>query len=111
MGAFLLAASGLLDGHRATTHWRFAHRLQMRYPAVRVDGDRIFTGEDGIWTSRRNDRGIDMTLALIGEDIGEEVAARGRAHDGRLLQAARRPNAVFLAARTSIRAPITFAPC
>jgi transcriptional regulator GlxA family with amidase domain len=74
MGAFLLAASGILNGHRATTHWRFAQRLQTLYPEIRVDGDRIFTGEDGIWTSAGMTAGIDMTLALIEDDVGREVA-------------------------------------
>ncbi len=55
MGAFLLAASGLLDGRRATTHWRFAARLQAMYPAVQVEGDRIFLNERGVWTLSRHD--------------------------------------------------------
>ncbi len=74
MGAFLLAASGLLDGRRATTHWRFAARLQARYPAVRVEGDRVFLNERGVWTSAGMTAGIDMTLALIEEDLGREIA-------------------------------------
>jgi transcriptional regulator GlxA family with amidase domain len=74
MGAFLLAASGLLDGRRATTHWRFAARLQAMYPAVQVEGDRIFLNERGIWTSAGMTAGIDMTLALIEEDLGRELS-------------------------------------
>jgi transcriptional regulator GlxA family with amidase domain len=74
MGAFLLAASGLLDGRRATTHWRFAAKLQALYPAVRVEGDRIFLSERGVWTSAGMTAGIDMTLALIEEDLGRDLA-------------------------------------
>jgi transcriptional regulator GlxA family with amidase domain len=74
MGAFLLAASGLLDGRRATTHWRFATKLQAMYPTVRVDGDRIFLNERGVWTSAGMTAGIDMTLALIEEDLGRDIS-------------------------------------
>jgi transcriptional regulator GlxA family with amidase domain len=74
MGAFLLAASGLLDGRRATTHWRFAPRLQAMYPAIQVDGDRIFLNEAGMWTSAGMTAGIDMALALIEEDLGKEIS-------------------------------------
>jgi transcriptional regulator GlxA family with amidase domain len=74
MGAFLLAASGLLDGRRATTHWRFAAKLQAMYPAVQVEADRVFLNERGVWTSAGMTAGIDMTLALIEEDLGAETA-------------------------------------
>jgi transcriptional regulator GlxA family with amidase domain len=74
MGAFLLAASGLLDGRRATTHWRFAAKLQAMYPAIRVDGDRIFLNEAEVWTSAGMTAGIDMVLALIEEDLGREIS-------------------------------------
>jgi transcriptional regulator GlxA family with amidase domain len=74
MGAFVLAASGLLDGRRATTHWRFAATLQARYPAVRVEGDRIFLNERGVWTSAGMTASIDMALAMIEEDLGREIS-------------------------------------
>jgi len=74
MGAFLLAASGLLDGRRATTHWRFAAKLQAMYPATRVDGDRIFLNEAGVWASAGMTAGIDMALALIEEDLGRDIS-------------------------------------
>lgn len=74
MGAFLLAASGLLDDRRATTHWRYAPKLQELYPAIRVDGDRIFLREAGVWTSAGMTAGIDMTLALIEEDLGSAMS-------------------------------------
>lgn len=74
MGAFLLAACGVLDGRRVTTHWRYAAQLQTLYPCVRVDGDRIFLSESGVWTSAGMTAGIDMVLAMIEEDLGQEVA-------------------------------------
>jgi transcriptional regulator GlxA family with amidase domain len=74
MGAFLLAASGVLDGRRATTHWRFAPKLQAMYPAIGVDGDRIFLNEARVWTSAGMTAGIDMVLALIEEDLGRDIS-------------------------------------
>jgi len=73
-GAFLLAESGLLNGRAATTHWFYAPKLQARYPALQVDGDRIFTSDNGVWTSAGMSAGIDMTLALVEEDLGKEIA-------------------------------------
>lgn len=73
-GAFLLAAAGLLDGHRATTHWRYAAELQRRYPSIKVDADRIFTREDDLWTSAGITAGIDLALAMIEEDCGIEIS-------------------------------------
>jgi transcriptional regulator GlxA family with amidase domain len=74
MGAFLLAASGLLDSRPATTHWRYAPKLQALYPNIRVDGDRVFLSDAGVWTSAGMTAGIDMTLALIEEDLGRDAA-------------------------------------
>ncbi|CAH2602223.1 GlxA family transcriptional regulator [Rhodovastum atsumiense] len=73
-GAFLLAAAGILDGRIATTHWHYAPKLQARYPALRVDGDRIFTRDGPVWTSAGMSAGIDMALALIEEDLGAAIA-------------------------------------
>ena len=75
-GAFLLASAGLLDGRRATTHWRRAKQLQKRFPAVRVEADRIHTRDGGLWTSAGISAGIDLSLALIADDLGEAVARR-----------------------------------
>ena len=72
--AFLLAAAGLLDQRRATTHWRYAAELQRRYPAIRIDADRIFVREDDIRTSAGITAGIDLALAMIEEDCGIEVS-------------------------------------
>lgn len=75
-GAFILAAAGLLDGRRATTHWHWAERLQQEYPWVRVLPDPIFVHDGPIWTSAGITAGIDMSLALIEEDFGHAEAIR-----------------------------------
>jgi transcriptional regulator GlxA family with amidase domain len=75
-GAFLLAEAGLLDGKRATTHWRMAHQLQRSYPAVEVDADKIFIADRGVWTSAGVTAGIDLALALIEADHGVELARK-----------------------------------
>src|SRR4029078_1259684 len=74
VGAFTLAAAGLLDGRRATTHWRYAARLQREYPSVRVEGDRIFCRDGNVWTSAGITAGIDLALALIEDDHGFAIA-------------------------------------
>lgn len=73
-GAFLLAAAGLLDGRRATTHWREAARLQAAYPSLRVDPDKIFIRHGTVWTSAGVTAGIDLALALIEKDLGAGTA-------------------------------------
>lgn len=73
-GAFLLAQAGLLDGRRATTHWRYVPELQKRYPAIKVEGDPIYVREDDIWTSAGITAGIDLALAMIEEDCGIETS-------------------------------------
>ena len=72
--AFLLAASGLLNGRRATTHWSFCGELAQRFPAVRVESDPIFVRDGAIWTSAGVTAGIDLALALVEEDLGRTVA-------------------------------------
>lgn len=73
-GAFLLAAAGLLDGKRATTHWDWALRLQQQYPQIKVDPEPIFIREGKLWTSAGVTAGIDLALALIEQDYGHKVA-------------------------------------
>jgi len=73
-GAFLLAAAGLLDGRRATTHWRHTMELQRTYRRVKVDGDKIFIKDGPVWTSAGIVAGIDLALALIEEDAGREIS-------------------------------------
>jgi transcriptional regulator GlxA family with amidase domain len=73
-GAFLLAAAGLLDGRRATTHWSRTVDFGAKFPKVRLDPDRIFIRDENVWTSAGITAGIDLSLALIADDLGEEVA-------------------------------------
>ncbi len=73
-GAFLLAAAGLLDGRRATTHWRWAKALQAQFPRVRVEPDPIYVQDGAIWTSAGVSAGIDLALALVEADLGHAVA-------------------------------------
>jgi transcriptional regulator GlxA family with amidase domain len=73
-GAFVLAAAGLLNGRRATTHWTNARDLQRRYPAVKVEEDRIFTADDKVWTSAGMTACIDLSLALVEADLGFELS-------------------------------------
>lgn len=73
-GAFLLAAAGLLDGRKATTHWRYAAALQRRFPKLRVDADRIFIKDGNVWTAAGITSGIDLALALIEEDFGSGLS-------------------------------------
>ncbi|WP_457580367.1 GlxA family transcriptional regulator [Ensifer canadensis] len=73
-GAFILAESGLLDGRRATTHWLFARQLRERFPAVTVEEDRIFIVDGTVWTSAGMTASIDLALAMVEKDHGQEVA-------------------------------------
>jgi transcriptional regulator GlxA family with amidase domain len=73
-GAFVLAAAGLLDGRRVTTHWRFGEDLAARYPNVEVDTDPIYVRDGPVWTSAGITAGVDLLLALVEEDEGSEVA-------------------------------------
>lgn len=73
-GAFFLAAAGILDGKRATTHWGVADRLQADFPNVDVDADAIFVRSDNVWTSAGVTAGMDLALALVEQDYGRELA-------------------------------------
>ncbi|QCI63434.1 GlxA family transcriptional regulator [Phreatobacter stygius] len=73
-GAFVMAAAGLLDGRRATTHWHYAASLQRHNPRIRVEADRIFTKDGPIWTSAGVSSGIDLALALVEDDLGLDIA-------------------------------------
>lgn len=74
VGAHLLAAAGLLDGKRATTHWSTAAQLAADHPAVTVDADPIFVRSGQVWTGAGISACMDLTLALVAEDLGEQVA-------------------------------------
>ncbi|MGH2713489.1 MAG: GlxA family transcriptional regulator [Thermoleophilaceae bacterium] len=73
-GAFLLAAAGLLDGRRATTHWSACAELARRHPEVRVDPEPIFVRDGDVITSAGVTAGMDLALALVEEDLGREIA-------------------------------------
>ncbi|MFD3596101.1 GlxA family transcriptional regulator [Nocardia sp. NPDC058640] len=73
-GAFALAAAGLLDGRRATTHWRYADLLRQRYPLVEVDPEPLYTDEGDILTSAGCAAGLDLALHLVRTDLGAAVA-------------------------------------
>ncbi|HMJ16715.1 MAG TPA: helix-turn-helix domain-containing protein [Polyangiaceae bacterium] len=74
-GAFLLAATGLLDGRRATTHWRAAAELARQYPRIRVDADVLFVDEGQVLTSAGAAAAFDLCLHLVRRDYGSAVAA------------------------------------
>lgn len=73
-GAFVLAATGLLDGRRAATHWRYADRLRERHPAIAVDADVLYVEEDRVFTSAGSAAGMDLMLHLVRQDFGVEAA-------------------------------------
>jgi transcriptional regulator GlxA family with amidase domain len=73
-GAYLLAAAGLLSGRRATTHWQYCDALAARHPEVTIDPDALYIHDGDIWTSAGITAGIDMTLALVEEDLGADIA-------------------------------------
>jgi transcriptional regulator GlxA family with amidase domain len=73
-GAYLLAASGVLDGRRVATHWSVCKELARRYPAVQVEPDPIFVRDGSVWTSAGVTAGIDLALALVEQDLGRTVA-------------------------------------
>ena len=73
-GAYLLAAAGLLDDRRATTHWQHCETLASRYPSVRIDRDPVFVRDGDVWTSAGVTAGIDLALALVEDDLGPETS-------------------------------------
>ncbi|MGI5152873.1 GlxA family transcriptional regulator [Plantactinospora sp. CA-294935] len=75
-GAFLLAAAGLLDGRRATTHWAAAAQLARRHPAVEVDPEVLFVDDGSVLTSAGAAAGLDLCLHLVRRDHGAAVAAQ-----------------------------------
>ena len=74
MGAFVIAASGLLSGRRAVTHWRWCETLKKNYPDITVESDPIFIKDRNIWSSAGVSAGIDLALAMVEEDFGHSVA-------------------------------------
>ncbi|MEV6312430.1 GlxA family transcriptional regulator [Streptomyces sp. NPDC051840] len=107
-GALLLAAAGLLDGHRVTTHWSVCEMLARRYPAVEVDPDPVFVRDGRLATSAGVTAGIDLALALVEEAHGRDVALTIARH---LVVFLRRPGnqaqfSAQLAAQTAVREPL-----
>jgi transcriptional regulator GlxA family with amidase domain len=75
-GAYILAEAGILDGRRATTHWQRTQDFLVRYPKVKLEPDRIFVRDGNIWSSAGISAGIDLALAMVTEDFGDEVARK-----------------------------------
>jgi AraC family transcriptional regulator, transcriptional activator FtrA len=73
-GVFVLAAAGLLDGRRATTHWKYAPALAARYPRIRVEPNALYVDEGQIITSAGSAAGLDMLLHLVRRDFGAKIA-------------------------------------
>jgi transcriptional regulator GlxA family with amidase domain len=73
-GAFLLGSLGLLDGRRATTHWVALDRFAARFPNVRVEREALFVEDGRFWTSAGVASGIDLALAMVGRDLGPDIA-------------------------------------
>ncbi|MFJ7157891.1 GlxA family transcriptional regulator [Streptomyces sp. NPDC101118] len=107
-GALLLAAAGLLDGRRATSHWTVCDQLAREHPAVEVDPDPIFVRDGNVATSAGVTAGIDLALALVEEDHGRDLALTIARH---LVVFLRRPGnqaqfSAQLAAQTAQREPL-----
>jgi transcriptional regulator GlxA family with amidase domain len=73
-GAFLLAASGWLDGRRVVTHWTRCEQLAQKHPQLRVEPNPIFINDGPVWTSAGVTAGIDLALAMVEEDLGRTMA-------------------------------------
>jgi len=75
-GAFVLAHAGLLDGRKATTHWRYLEQLRTRFPAIDIDPAALYVDDGGIVTSAGSAAGLDMLLHLVRSDFGTAIANR-----------------------------------
>jgi AraC family transcriptional activator FtrA len=75
-GAFVLAHAGLLDGRKATTHWRYIEQLAARFPSIAIDPGALYVENDRIVTSAGSAAGLDMLLHLVRSDFGADVANR-----------------------------------
>jgi transcriptional regulator GlxA family with amidase domain len=106
-GAMLLAQTGLLDGRRATTHWRLLETMQTQYPAIHVEGGPLYIQDGPIWTSGGVSSGFDLTLALVEDDYGFTLA-RDVAQD--MVMYLRRPGGQLQFSRYSLQQPGTSGP-
>jgi AraC family transcriptional activator FtrA len=73
-GVFVLAAAGLLNGRKATTHWRYTDLLRQRYPAIEVLEDALYYDEGRVMTSAGSAAGIDLCLHVVRTDFGRDIA-------------------------------------
>ena len=73
-GAYLLAETGLLKNRKVTTHWRFAGIFKDKHPTIQLDPDKIFIQDGKFWSSAGITAGIDLALALLEDDVGEDIA-------------------------------------
>ncbi|HWZ60096.1 MAG TPA: GlxA family transcriptional regulator [Gemmatimonadaceae bacterium] len=101
-GAFLLAATGLIDGRRVTTHWAVAQRLALQYPAITVDEDAILVRDGRLRTAAGVTAGLDLALALVEEDLGRDVAMKVAAQ---LVMFFKRPGGQMQFSRKGAAAP------
>ncbi|VGP35893.1 HTH-type transcriptional regulator CdhR [Klebsiella oxytoca] len=106
-GAMLLAQTGLLDGRRATTHWKLLETMQAEFPLVRVEGGPLYIQDEHIWTSGGVSSGFDLTLALVEEDYGFSLA-RDIAQD--FVMYLRRPGGQLQFSRYNLRQTTTLGP-
>jgi len=103
-GAFLLAAAGLLDGKRVTTHWADCALLASDYPLVAVEPDAIYVHDADVWTSAGVTAGIDLALALVADDYGPRAAGEVARQ---LVVYLRRSGGQRSSRRCSPRSPVT----
>jgi len=75
-GAFMLAEAGLLEGRRATTHWSRTRQFLTAYPTVKLEPDLIFVRDGNVWSSAGITAGIDLALAMVAEDYGDDIAQK-----------------------------------
>jgi len=75
-GTFVLAEAGLLDGKRATTHWQRTRQFLRSYPQVKLEPDQIFVRDGNIWSSAGITAGIDLALAMVAEDYGDDIVQK-----------------------------------
>ncbi|MBN9211294.1 MAG: AraC family transcriptional regulator [Microbacterium sp. 71-36] len=108
-GSFVLAAAGVLDGRRATTHWRYADTMARMYPAIEVDPDVLYVQSGNIVTSAGTAAGLDACLHLLRQELGAELANRIAR---RMVVAPQRDGgqAQFIAAPIPVDASLSLAP-
>jgi transcriptional regulator GlxA family with amidase domain len=102
-GAFVLAAAGLLEGRRVTTHWAVAERLAQAFPGVIIDADAIHVRDGRLRTAAGVTAGLDLALALVEEDLGRDVALRVA---GQLVMFFKRPGGQLQFSRRGAAAPV-----